>query len=685
MQVQKKPFFPYLLLSLVLAFATHRCYVLYSVAPEPDMTNLFSQYTYVFKNFFVSPYLYFDISPLDLLSALVGFFIGMLFYLKVKLGGNYRHGEESGSARFATAQELQGFQDKKLSNNMIFSKQAMMGLFNKLLPFEWQLNKNVLVVGLPGDGKTFTFVKPNLMQMNSSFIVTDPKGVLVREVGTMLEENGYQIKVFDLVNLTNSDMFNPFKYMTSELDIDRITEALVEGTKRGDREGEDFWLQAKLLLNRALLGYLYFDSQVRGYEPNLSMVADLLRNLKRPNEKKASPVEKLFKQLEKAMPGNYACRQWELFNSNFEAETRTSVLAIVATQYSIFDHEAVTNLIKSDTMNMDTWNTEKTAVFVAISETNKAYSFLVSTFFTVVFDQLTHQVDAIIQGQKKGYGPEDLLHVQFIFDEFANCGKIPHFNEVLSSIRSREMSIKIIIQAISQLDSLYGLPARKSIVNNCAALLFLGTNDEDTMKYFSMRAGKQTIIQTSYSEQRGQRVSGTTSRQSHQRDLMTPDEIARIGVDEALVFITKQNVFRDKKARVTDHPMKDRLANHYKDDTWYDYKRFMEDGAEFIDAVMTGKIKEKQVWAPDMDNYQAFVESNGFNNQFSKVTESLVYEQVPVTVPEMTSEGQSQALSTGENQFKIVDMKTGEIFELPPEDRADAFGEVSLNDERLDV
>lgn len=162
---------------------------------------------------------------------------------------------------------------------------------------------------------------------------------------------------------------------------------------------------------------------MRGYEPNLSMVADLLRNLKRPNEKKASPVEKLFKQLEKAMPGNYACRQWELFNSNFEAETRTSVLAIVATQYSIFDHEAVTNLIKSDTMNMDTWNTEKTAVFVAISETNKAYSFLVSTFFTVVFDQLTHQVDAIIQGQKKGYGPEDLLHVQFIFDEFANCGK----------------------------------------------------------------------------------------------------------------------------------------------------------------------------------------------------------------------------------------------------------------------
>lgn len=526
----------------------------------------------------------------------------------------------------ATAQELKGFQDEEPTNNMIFSKEAQMGLFNKRLPFEWQLNKNVLVAGLPGDGKTYTYVKPNLMQMNSSFVVTDPKGLLVREVGTMLKEHGYQIKIFDLVNLTNSDMFNPFRYMKSELDIDCITEAIVEGTKKGDREGEDFWNQAKLLLNRALIGYLYFDSQVRHYEPNLSMVADLLRNMQRPNDKELSAVEKLFKQLEQAKPGNYANRQWELFNSNFEAETRTSVLAIVATQYSIFDHDAVTNLIKTDTMEMDTWNTEKTAVFVAISETNKAFSFLASTFFTVVFDQLTHSADAIIQGDKQGYEPEDLLHVQFIFDEFSNVGKIPHFNEVLASIRSREMSIKIIIQAISQLDSLYGVPSRKSMVNNCATLLFLGTNDEDTMKYFSMRAGKQTITQTSYSEQRGQRVSGTTSRQAHQRDLMTPDEIARIGVDEALVFISKQNVFRDKKARVADHPMKHLLANHYQDKTWYHYKRFMEEGAEFIDAVMTGEIPEENVWAPDMTDYQDFLEENGFTDTRKQASETPVHD-----------------------------------------------------------
>lgn len=688
MKLQKKPLIPYLIISLVLAFLTHRAYVLYSIAPKPDMSNLFSQYTYVLEKYVEPPYFYPNFSPFAILAAMVGFFIGMMFYLKIKPDENYRHGEEAGSAKFATAQELAGFKDSEPTNNMIFTKNAQMGLFNKNLPFQWQLNKNVLVVGLPGDGKTFTYVKPNLMQMNSSFVVTDPKGLLVRETGKMLEEHGYQVKVFDLVNLTNSDMFNPFKYMKSELDIDRITEALVEGASENAHKGEPFWNKAQLLLNRALIGYLYFDSKTRDYTANLSMVAELLRNIRRPNDKEPSTVEKMFVELEESMPGNYACKQWNLFNDNFDAETRTSVFAMVATQYSVFDHQAVTDLIKSDTMEMDTWNTEKTAVFVAISETNKAFSFLASTLFTVMFDQLTHNADAIIQGQKDGYTADDLVHVQFIFDEFANIGKIPHFNEVLASIRSREMSVKIIIQAISQLDTIYGDKARKSMVNNCATLLFLGTNDEDTMRYFSMRAGKQTITQKSYSEQRGQRVSGSTSTQAHQRDLMTPDEIARIGVDEALVFISKQNVFRDKKAMVTDHPMKDELSNNPNDGKWYDYTRFMVEDPEFFNAVRDGKIKPENIWYPDMKDYDQFVQDNEID--ISKPTEAEsakvdavsvpaeeepVYEQVPVQLPEMTVESQSQ---TQESEIKAVDFATGEIFELPPEDEEDVeyYGEV---------
>ncbi|MCK1196152.1 type IV secretory system conjugative DNA transfer family protein [Streptococcus uberis] len=688
MKLQKKPLIPYLIISLVLAFLTHRAYALYSIAPKPDMTNLFSQYTFVLEKYVEPPYFYPNFSPFAILAAMVGFFIGMMFYLKIKPDENYRHGEEAGSAKFATAQELAGFKDSEPTNNMIFTKNAQMGLFNKNLPFQWQLNKNVLVVGLPGDGKTFTYVKPNLMQMNSSFVVTDPKGLLVRETGKMLEEHGYQVKVFDLVNLTNSDMFNPFNYMKSELDIDRITEALVEGASENEHKGEPFWDKAQLLLNRALIGYLYFDSKTRDYTPNLSMVAELLRNIRRPNDKEPSTVEKMFVELEESMPGNYACKQWNLFNDNFDAETRTSVFAMVATQYSVFDHQAVTDLIKSDTMEMDTWNTEKTAVFVAISETNKAFSFLASTLFTVMFDQLTHNADAIIQGKKDGYTADDLVHVQFIFDEFANIGKIPHFNEVLASVRSREMSVKIIIQAISQLDTIYGDKARKSMVNNCATLLFLGTNDEDTMRYFSMRAGKQTITQKSYSEQRGQRVSGSTSTQAHQRDLMTPDEIARIGVDEALVFISKQNVLRDKKAMVTDHPMKDELSNNPNDGKWYNYIRFMVEDPELFNAARDGEIKPENVWYPDMKDYDQFVQDNEIDtskpteaesakaNEVSvQATEEPVYEQVPVQLPEMTVESQSQ---TQESEVKAVDFVTGEIFELPPEDEEadEYYGEV---------
>ena len=203
--------------------------------------------------------------------------------------------------------------------------------------------------------------------------------------------------------------------MHSELDIDRVTEAIIEGTKKSDSQGENFWVQANLLLTRALIGYLYFDSQVRGYEPNLSMIGDLLRNLQRKEEDVPAPVELMFEELEEALPGNYACRQWDLFNANFQAETRNSVLAVMSAQYSVFDHQAVTDMIKTDSMDINTWNTQKTAVFIAIPETNKAFNFLASTFFAIMFEELTHGADAILQGRREGYSYKDLLHVPILY------------------------------------------------------------------------------------------------------------------------------------------------------------------------------------------------------------------------------------------------------------------------------
>lgn len=588
---KRKKFLPYFLLSIVFFYLFHCLFVFYQKAPDlsssTDVLGI-AKFDWLINNFTYKVFLNIHFTSFSILTGLVGVVIALMAFLRVSDTGVYRHGEEQGSARFATVKELLSFRDKEPENNMIFTKNGQMGLFNKRLPYPKQLNKNSLVVGIPGDGKTFTYVKPNIMQENSSFVITDPKGLLVREVGSMLENDGYTIKVFDLVNLTNSDTFNVFNYMKSELDIDRVSEAIVDGTKKSDKQGEDFWAQAELLLMRSLLGYLYFDSQISGYTPNLSNVSDMLRNIQRIDKKKPSPVEKMFEALDKELPDNYACKQWELFNNNFQSETRTSVLAVASARYAVFDHKEVKTLIERDTMEIDKWNIEKTAVFITIPETNKAFNFLASLMFAMMFDVLTHQADDMLQGLI--HQDKELLHIQFIIDEFANIGKIPNFNEVLASIRSREMSAKIIIQAISQLQAMYHNDW-KTIINNCATILYLGTQDKETMEYFSMRSGKQTINVKNRSVSRGRNGSMSESNQIQMRPLMTPDEIARIGVDEALLFIAKQNVLKDKKASVFDHPKAKELANHHTDDNWYQYKRYMTDIAEWQSNVDESQLK----------------------------------------------------------------------------------------------
>ncbi|EMB67385.1 Putative TraG protein [Streptococcus mutans 3SN1] len=637
---QRRKFWPYAILGLTFAFAAHRFVAEFRVVPKSQgLVDIMDQLPYVLDHYLKRPYFLWDNSIYALEAAAAGFLIAMLLYLRFTPGGTYRRGEESGSARYATAKELKSFEDKESQNNIIFTKKARMGLFNSRLPYDRQLNKNVLAVGLPGDGKTRYYVKPNLMQMNATYIVTDPKGLLVHEVGKMLEENGYKIKVFDLVNLTNSNTFNPFNYMKSELDIDRLTEAIVEGTKKSDNQGEDVWVKSNLLLTRALIGYLYFDSQLEGYTANLSMVADLLRVIEREEPDIPSPLELLFDRLEEKLPNNYAYRQWKLF-LNYRSDMRTSVIGIMTADYSVFDHEAVTDLIRSDSMEMDTWNTQKTAVFIAIPETNKAFNFLASILFSFMFEELTHGADAIIQGQREDEGltATDLLHVRIIIDEFANIGKIPNFTEVQASVRSREVSIEIIVQAISQLKKVYPKDW-ETIFNNCASILYLGTNDKDTMDYFSKRAGLQTITQVNYSESRGRNRSGSTSYSSGQRPLLTPDEVARIGVDEALLFISKQNVFRDKKVVLNKHPMAKRLSNSFEDTNWYTYYRDMknQDIAEFTENTDQSTV---------IDRGQDY-------HQFTASLSSLS-DEVSRNYSEMASERQSQTDQIEETSQNIV-------------------------------
>lgn len=576
---KKRKFLPYLIIGLVIFYVVHWLVKLYANAPATEGVVLFdsARLDWMIANWSTKSLIDFSFTQPSLYGGGIAFFIVLMFYFRINDKGRYRYGEEYGSARYATVKEIASFRDKEPENDMIFSQNGRMGLFNKRLPFNRQLNKNTLTVGLPGDGKTFTFVKPNLMQMNSSFVITDPKGLLVRETGKMLEANGYKIKVFDLVNLTNSNQFNVFHYMHDELDIDRVASAIKEGTKVSDNIGEDFWNKAEILLMRALIGYLYFDGKVLGkYEPNIGQVSDLLRNIQREDEDIPSPVERMFEELEEELPGNYANRQWELFIKNAEGKTASSVRFISSTVFSSFDHEAVRKLTARDSMEMEKWQTEKTAVFIAIPETDKSFNFIATTMFAMMFRQLPMTADEILQGNHPTCEPEDLLHIRLILDEFANFGRFPNFTETLSSVRSREISIDIIIQAISQLKTLYK-DQWETIFNNCATLVYLGTNDKETMNYFSMRSGKQTINVKNQSKTRSTQGSSSESIQTIQRDLLTPDEVARIGVDEALIFISKQNVFRDKKTNVLQHPRAKELANSPSDANWYRYIRSMND------------------------------------------------------------------------------------------------------------
>lgn len=582
-----KPIKPYLVLGVLFGYTGHWLYNLYQMA-DGSLSWIMTYFDAYLGQYWLDS----RISIGSVFCSIVGFSVVMLaWYLSTpKVRENRRTGAEHGGAKKISAQETMKFRDEDPQLNMYFSKDAQMGLYNTNLSQEVKTNKNTLVVGLPGDGKTFTYVKPNLMQMHGTYVVTDPKGLLVHEVGAMFKKAGYKIKIFDLVNLENSDQFNVFQYMTNELDIDRITKAIVEGTKTSDNQGEDFWNKAKELLMRSLIGYLYFDSQLRDYIPNLSMVADMLRNLERENEKVSSPVEKMFEGLEREIPANYAFAQWELFQ-NFKSETRSSVVAIASAEFSVFDHKQVTNLIEKDTMEIEKWITEKTIVFVALPEMDTAYRFLSATFFAVIFDKLIKLADDIMQGRNKAFKPEDVQHIRFILDEFANIGIISGFASFQSIIRSREMSVEVILQAMSQLDTSYKT-TKKTIINNSAVMVYLGTNDMDTMKLFSDYAGNETINYTTTSRSYAKNGSSSLSSNIMTRKLYTPDEIRTISSKDALVLYAKEYPYVGEKMSVLLHPKNEELANHPSDENWYEYQRYMSDIDEWYENTLPDNITD---------------------------------------------------------------------------------------------
>lgn len=609
-QPYKKQLKPYLLTGIILGFLINwigNWFFLSSTLENMDFNEkiqfLFS--TEGITTFLSQSLMYLiKYNPFALIAGLTTFLLCLIAYTYGNDRGVYRLGEEYGSARFATTNEMKKYADSVEENNMILTQNARMGMWNNRIKHSFQKNKNVAVIGDSGSGKTFTFVKPNLLQCVGSIIVTDPKGLLVRETGTLLEKQGYKIKIFDLNTLENSDQFNVFNYIKREIDLDRVLEAITEGTKKSNKQGEDFWIQAEAILIRSLLAFLWIDGKDNDYVPKLSMIADMLRIATPPNKKTPAPISLWFKEQNEKHPNNYAYRQWKLFEDSFEGETRASVLAIAASRYSVFDHYDVSNMVARDTMNIEKWIEEKTAVFITIPETNGAYNFLASIFITTIMETLRGRIDKILSGEEKLENGKNPLFIQFIFDELKNIGRIPNIDKALATFRSRNMSIIIILQALAQLKAMYK-DDWASMLNNCASLLFLGGDEKETTKYLSERAGKQTINIRNHSYSRGSRGNSTENKQTLARDLMTPDEIGRLDGNQCLLFVTKEYVYKDYKYNVYNHPLANLLADDYTDLKWYKYKRFMNEVDELMDNVKNEDVIDKGIIGEEKE-YELF-------------------------------------------------------------------------------
>lgn len=551
---------------------------------------IFNQITWAFDNFDKYPLLDLKINANSLLFGYGGMFIFLILYLRFRNKyGTYRYGEEHGSAKLLTLEEVKTFEDSIEENNIIFTKNAKMGLYNDRLPYSKKLNKNVLVLGGSGSGKTYTFVKPNAMQLNGSKIFTDTKGLLVRELGNLYEKNGYRIKIIDLITFENSNHFNIFKYIKKETDIDRVASSIVEATKKSDNKGEDFWIRAEYMLMTALIGFLYIDGKLNNYEPHLGQVTKLIKLIERKEEHTPSVLERLMQDLNEKIPNNFAYRQFENFNLNFKSETRNGVKAIITARFSVFEHEEINDILKYDDLEIETWNTQKTAVFINVPEVNDAYQFISALLFQTIFETTIKTADDILQGKVEN---KNLLHLEIYADEFAQLGKIYKLSNYISVFRSREISLKIILQGLPQLEALYGKEEAKSIQNNCDTILYLGTNDKDTMEYLSFRGGNQTIDDKNYSENRNTTSGGSNLQHSKlKRELFTAHEIGTVSIEEALLFIGKQNAFKDLKASVDDHKNKKYLANSPKDKNWYKYKIYNSE----YEYLLANTKKENQV------------------------------------------------------------------------------------------
>ena len=510
--------------------------------------------------------------PLDLcIGILIAAAIRLAVYLKAKNAKKYRKNVEYGSARWGTREDIAPFMDADPRKNIILTQTEGLMMSNRPKNPKDARNKNVLVVGGSGSGKTRFFIKPNLMQMHSSYVVTDPKGTVLLETGKLLERNGYRIKVFNTINFKKSMHYNPFAYLHSEKDILKLTTTLITNTKGEGKGGDDFWLKSETLLYCALIGYIYYEAPPE--EQNFATLIEMVNamEVREDDEEFENPVDILFRELGEKNPNHFAVRQYKKFKLA-AGKTAKSILVSCGARLAPFDIQELLDLTAYDELELDTLggrkkgDTQKTALFLIMSDTDATFNFLISMIYSQLFNLLCEKAD-------DEFGGKLPVHVRCLIDEAANIGQIPNLEKLVATIRSREISACLVLQAQSQLKAIYKDNA-DTIIGNMDSRLFLGGSEPTTLKELSAALGKETIDTFNTGESRGRETSHSLNYQKLGKELASVDELAVLDGGKCILQLRGVRPFLSNKYDITKHPMYKYLSD-YDEKNVFDIEKYL--------------------------------------------------------------------------------------------------------------
>ena len=547
MQLNKSTLIRHLIRSipyLLIALLSTKLSLTWRISSGSDLSTHIMRFLSMLGTKFQSPWPSLHLADL-IFGAVCGGLLRLAVYLKGRNAKKYRHNEEYGSARWGTPKDIAPFEDSTFSENIILTKTERLTMSNRPKNPKYARNKNVLVVGGSGSGKTRYWLKPNLLQMHSSYVVTDPKGDIVLDCGTALQKNGYRIKIFNTINFKKSMHYNPFAYIHSETDILKLVNTLIANTKGDGKSGDDFWLKAETLLYTALIGYIHYEAPEE--EQNFATLIEFLNamEVREDDEDFENAVDQMFKRLEARKPNHFAVRQYKKYKLA-AGKTAKSILISCGARLAPFDIQELREITAYDELELDTLGDRKTALFLIMSDTDSTFNFLISMIYTQLFNLLCEKADDV-------YGGRLPVHVRCLIDECANIGQIPNLEKLVATIRSREISACLILQARSQLKAIYKDNA-DTIIGNMDSQIFLGGTEPSTLKELSTALGKETIDLYNTGESRGRETSHSLNYQKLGHELLSIDELAVLDGSKCILQLRGVRPFLSEKYDLTQHP-----------------------------------------------------------------------------------------------------------------------------------